>query len=322
MALHILEERSPAWHATRLNYVGGSEIAALWGVQPDYGQSAFTLHMVKSRRIPAPDVDDSPGSRIWFGIHLEPVIAAMAAELYKWDIENGGYYTDDTTPGMAASLDFVIKQPGPAERELGFTGPGALQIKNTAWLQWAQKWTNDQPPEFIILQLQHEIACAGFSWGVICVLVDGNQLPIYRYPARPRVIEGIREKVADFWAAVHAGKPPQTDASDSTAEALKALYPSVPSAVALDMNFNNRFPDLCVQFILARENKRASEEHYDLAKNEIESLLEGATWAESEGFKVHVAVVKESLSRAPKPGEMIGGRKSSRRLAVSEKLRK
>lgn len=320
--LHRIEERTPEWYAMRLKYVGGSEISGLWGVQPEFGQSQFTLHMVKSGRIPAPDVDDSPGSRIWFGIQLEPVIARMAAGLYQWDIEKAGYYTDDTTPGMGASLDFVIKQPGPAEKELGFTGPGALQIKNTAWLNWAREWVNGEPPQWILLQLQHEIACAGFTWGAIVVMVDGNTLPVYRYAARPRIIEGIREKVTDFWTAVREGNPPQTDASSSTADALRALYPSVPTPEPLDMRGHNRFPDLAAQFIVARENKRESERRYDDAKNEMEALLEGATWAESDEFKVHVAVVKESLPRAPKPGEMIGGRKSSRRITVSENLRK
>ena len=62
-----IQENTPEWDAIRLENVGGSEVAALFGVQPDFAMSAMTLHLVKARRIEPPEVDDSPGSRIWYG---------------------------------------------------------------------------------------------------------------------------------------------------------------------------------------------------------------------------------------------------------------
>ncbi len=76
---------TPEWHAIRMKHIGGSEISALFGVQPEFAQSAFTLFMVKSGKIPAPPVDDSPGTRIWYGKRLEPAIGALSAGAARLD---------------------------------------------------------------------------------------------------------------------------------------------------------------------------------------------------------------------------------------------
>ncbi len=306
-----IPEGTPEWHAIRLRHVGGSEVAALFGVQEDYQQSLWTLHMVKSGRIPAPHVDDAPGTRIWYGKKLEPIIAEMAAQLHGWTVTKGGYCIDDTTPGMGCSLDYVITEPGPEETKLGFSGPGVLQLKNADWLAHKRGWVQDEPPFSVILQLQHEIACSGYGWGVIGCLVGGNNLPAYRYAAAPKIIEGIRDRVTRFWEDVRANRPPHVDDSESTAEAIRALYPSAVSLVPIDMTDNPDFDAICAQFLITRENRRASDKAEQGVKNELEAILQGATLAESLGWRVSVAVVED------KPG-----RRGSRRLNVTEILRK
>jgi predicted phage-related endonuclease len=322
VAICLIKEKTPEWHAIRLKNIGGSEIAGLFGLHAAFGQSAYALHMVKSGRIPEPPVEDGPGSRVWFGVHMEPIIAAMGAELYRWTLEKGGYCTDDQQPGMACSVDFVITEPGPAEVELGFTGPGILQIKNTDWLNHRREWVGGEPPHWILLQLQHEIACAGYAWGAILPCIGGNELPVYRYAARPVTAALIRDRIAEFWEGVRTGKPPSIDGSDSTADAIRAAFPSVPDTQPIDLRGHNELPFICTQFILARENKKASDSAYQAAKNELEAILAGHTKAETDGYRITVAVVKETPPRAPGPGEMIGGRASSRRLTVTERIEK
>jgi len=321
MARIEVNEHSPEWHAIRRRNIGGSEIAALFGLHAGFGQSAYTLHHVKAGHIEAPPVDDGPGSRVWFGVHLEPVIAKMAAELYGWKLDKGWYCTDDTTPGMACSLDYVIAAPGDAEEALGFTGPGVLQLKNTDWLNAKREWVNGEPPHWIVLQLQHEMACAGLTWGAIVPLVGGNELPVFRYAARPRTIAEIRQTVSEFWDDVRAGREPPADGRDSTAAALKALYPTLESDEAINMEFDNRMPDLVTQFLVARENRKASNEAYDTAKNEIEEKLKGHTRAYGLGWNIKVSVRRGSPDRAAKPGEIIKGRAASRTIAASQDIR-
>lgn len=268
-------EHTEAWHAARLKNIGGSEVAGLFGVQADYAQSAYTLHMVKSGRIPAPPVDDSPGSRVWFGTELEPTIARMAAKLYGWDIEKGGYTLDDTTPGMACSLDYLITAPGPEETKLGFTGKGVLQIKNIDGSQFRQKWTADEPPFPILLQLQHEIACSGCAWGVIVGMVGGNELPAYRYARREKTISLIRNRVTEFWAGVRAGKPPLVDGTDSTAESLAALYPTLGIEAPLDLTTDNELPEICAGLLVATADRKQAEAVEAEFKNRLKEKMKG-----------------------------------------------
>lgn len=311
MTVLYIPENTPEWDRIRLDHVGGSEIAALFGVQMGYQMSPFTLHHVKARNILSPRVDDGPGSRIWYGRKLEPIIAKMSAELYGWTIEKGGYCQDDTTPGMGCSLDYVITEPGPAEIKLGYSGPGVLQLKNTDWLAHKREWVQAEPPYAILLQLQHEMACSTYSWGVIGCLIGGNELPVYRYAASEKIAAAIRARVTDFWADVRADREPRVDKTDSTAEALRALYPSMPSPVPVDMRAETDFAHICAQFLITKANKTASEEAYQLARNELEAMLKGETLAESDEYRVSVGVT-----------EARGGRRESRRINVTEILRK
>jgi len=318
MTILQIAENTPEWHAIRLKYIGGSEVAGLFGVQPEFGQSHFTLHQVKSGRIPAPPVDDAPGSRIWFGRRLEPTIAILAAELHGWQIEKGGYCIADDMPGMACSLDYVIVRAGAEEERLGFTGPGVLQIKNSNWLAHKRGWTGNEPPLWILLQLQHEIACAAYTWGAVACLVGNDELPAYRYAARPRVADAIRQKITAFWTDVQAGRAPNTDGTESTAEALRAMFPSLPDEVPVDMRGQADIEEICVGFLTAQADLAASKRNFQNAKNALEARLEGHTLAECDGFGVSVAVSRERRARVAKAGETIPGRRAGRRITVKE----
>lgn len=313
-------EHSPDWHAIRQKNIGGSEIAALFRRQADYQMSEFTLHMVKSGRIPPPPVEDGPGSRIWFGTKLEAVIGAMAAELYGWKIRKGGYCTDDIVAGMACSLDYVITEPGPREIELGFEGPGVLQLKNIDMIQHKRSWTPaaidalPEPPEHIVWQLQHEIACTGYTWGAIVGMVGGNQLPAYRYPARPVVIDAIRERVARFWTRVRDGILPLVDGSDSTADALDVLFPPLPGDEAVDLTADNELPQICAGLIVATADRKQATDNENELKNRLAEKMRGHKRAIATGYAINGVFTAANLGERAgdmPPDKIVGARKAS-----------
>lgn len=273
---------SPEWHARRLEHVGSSEISSLFGVQEGYAASAFTLHQVKSRKMPPQPVDDAPGGRVWMGRHMEPVIAAMAKELYRWPgLEYPGpWCTDDVQPGMAASLDGIIMEPGPEEQALGFQGPGLLETKFIQWLAFRQSWTNGEPPYQTILQAQHGCACAGLNWGCVVVLVGEMGLQAYRYRARENTINLIRQRVADFWDGVRNNRPPDPDATASSAAALKQMFPGNDRLPPLWLDDEDS-DTLAAAFLIARANRQESNRVYELQRNLLLWKLKGATAAET-----------------------------------------
>lgn len=318
-----IQEHSPEWHAIRSRHIGGSEIAGLFGVQAEYQMSAYTLFMVKSGRIPPPPVDHSPGSRVWFGTRLEAQIAGMAAEIYGWTISKGGYCIDDTTPGMACSLDFVIDEPGEEERLLGFSGPGVLQIKNIDMIQHKRAWNSDEPPYPVLLQLQHEIACLGASWGVIAGMVGGNQLPAYRYAARPRTIALIRERVGEFWQRVADQRPPSVDGSNSTAEALAVLYPSLEDNLPIDLSNDNEMPEICAGLLVATADRKSAEANEQSYKNRLAEKMAGHKRAICTGFSINGVFTQANPGKRAgdlPADEIIGKRKASVWYKVKEYL--
>ena len=306
--------RGPDWHATRLKHVGASEVSALFGIQPDYALSRYALWHVKAGHVPPPPVDSE---RIRWGLRLEPFIAEGAAERYGWIIRKGGYVTDPTTPQMGCTLDYIIAEPAEAELELGFSGPGAMELKNSDWMVHRRTWTDGEPPPHILLQLQHQLACTGYSWGVVVCLVGGNDLQAYRYAARPRLIADIRARVAAFWQSIRDGAEPDPDGSDGADHVLRALYHEMVDDI-IDLNGDNELPTLCGE-LLARieERKTAADAEADL-KAQIMGKLGPHRKAWTQGYFVNMSVTPENPGRVAKPGEIVGKRKEVRRVMVKE----
>jgi putative phage-type endonuclease len=300
--------KDPEWHARRARAIGSSEIAALFGVQPAYALSHYALWHVKAGIVPPPEV---ASERVKWGVYLEEVIAAAVHEERGWPVTPGHFVTDGTTPGMSATLDFVIGQAD------GFEGPGVLETKNVDMIQHKRAWTDGEPPPHILLQLQHQLACTGWKWGAIAGLVGGNRLEVYTYEARPKLIESIRRKVTEFWASIESGKPPAIDGSDSAGDTLRALYPE-PRDDALDLRQSNEWPEAVGDFLTAGEMKKSAEKRYSEARNRVEALLAGHKRGWGGGYSVSVSITPAKPDRAAEPGEIIKGRAETRRLIAKE----
>ena len=309
---------SSDWHALRARHIGGSEVAALFDLpadqRPAYLLSKFALWHIKAGHTPPPPFDKK---RTSWGLRLEAVIAEAAAEEAGWTITKGGYVSDPTTPGLGGSMDYVILQPGPEEIALGFTGPGVLEAKNVDWMVHKRAWTNDEPPPHILLQTQHYMAASGYTWAAITGLVGGNDLKIYRYPARPRIIADIRRRVREFWASIDAGQEPPVDGSSSASAVLASLYPEIVDD-AVDMTTSNEWPEAAKDFQESGAAKKEAGAAYDLAKNRVIELLAGHKRGWGGGWSVTTAITPAKEDRPAKPGEIIKGRAETRRYTVKE----
>ncbi len=219
---------------------------------------------------------------------------------------------------MGASLDFIIDAPGPAEIALGFTGPGNLQTKNSDWLEHKRSWTNSQPPLSIQLQNMHETACAGFTWGVIACLVGNNEIEVYRYAARPRLADEIRRRVTGFWTQVAAGKPPLVDGSNSTADALAELYPTLPPELPIDLSGDNELPEICVGLLCASADRKGAEANERNWKNRLAEKMGGHRRAVTNGYAINGVYTPENPGRTAEPDEIIGKKAPSIWFRVKE----
>lgn len=288
-------ENEAAWHALRSKHIGASEVAALFGQQPDYAQSLYSLWQIKSGRIPAPAVE---GPRIEAGRRLESAIAHWIAFGQNWRIAQfKGYAQCDTCEGMGATPDFDILDHA--------DGPGLLEVKSVDWLQHKRQWTNGEPPMHILLQVQSQLHCTGYKWAYVGALVGGNEPVTYRVDYRPKIGAEIEKRIAAFWLTVKLGQEPAVDGSDTTAAALAAMYPEAEPAKAIDLSGDNEFPERWAALVQGRADRQAGEKAEQAAKNWLLATIGDAELIKSGGRVIATCKtqhrkayeVKESSSR-------------------------
>ncbi len=279
-------EIAAEWHAKRLRCIGGSEIATLFDKQATWAPSRYALWKVKAGLMPA---DGAVGERPKWGLRLESAIAHGAAEDNGWQLLKGSHQLDNKTDGMGATLDFII-YPTSKLRAAGFLGSGVMQVKNVDFLQHRDYWTGAEPPVYVLLQLQHELAVTSFSWGVVVALIAGNDLRIYYYKRDEELIAEIRSRVTDFWNSIRENNPPPPEGTDSDFEAVKhgAVW---QKEEVLDLTYDNEAPELCAEMVRASADKKDAETRYSKARNRLLAKMTGFKKAFVTGYKLKVSEI-------------------------------
>lgn len=297
----IAIQNADHWHELRKQYVGGSEVAALFNACSYL--THLELWLIKRGEI-AGDIEDN--DRMFWGRMVEDAIAQGIAAKMGWRIENPhGYFICDDTQGMGCTPDRMIFKPEHPE-------PGLLQIKNVDRLEY-MKWEDAEdgktkiPPLAKQLQLQHELGCSGYQWGVLGVLVGGNDLKIFEYDAHPGAIAKIKAAITKFWESVKSGIQPQAVADDY--EIIKELHPANADKI-VDMSGDNEFPELCATAIAAAERRKAAEKEEKAAKASILQKMGDAGRATCTGF----IIKKTSVTK----GEYLVKAQSYQQLTIKE----
>jgi putative phage-type endonuclease len=109
------------WHELRSQHIGGSDVAALFGLSPY--SSRWQLWMEKAGKLPPEDI--SGNKAVQAGTFLESGIANWAS--HRWSMDLGkvsDYYTVDDCPGMGASFDYITAGGAPVEIKWSARGYG------------------------------------------------------------------------------------------------------------------------------------------------------------------------------------------------------
>lgn len=269
----------------RINWVGGSESAAVLGVSKR--KTPFSLYMEKTGLIPPDDL--SGDERVNAGKYLEPAIAAWASYKWGWELEKvSDYLRHPTIKGMGASLDF---------RVVGKAEP--VEIKNVDYLIFRDNWVAegdailDAPIDYLI-QVQHEIACTpGAERGWLIACVGGNTLYRMELPRHAGTITAIERGVADFWDRV-ANNRPYDPKFSADGETIKRLYAAGGKGV-IDLRSDNHLPELCSTWLQAKAEEKDACDRKEAAMAEIQHIVGDHDLAYVAGGAVVKAIkVKES----------------------------
>ena len=205
------------WLEVRKTGIGSSDAAAAVGLNPY--QSQLELWMVKTGRdggLPKVDPHDEESPMYW-GTLLEPIVAA--------------HYTR-RTGNRVRKINAVLQHPDPdkawmmanIDREvIGASDVQILECK-TAGINGARLW-KEGVPEYVQLQVHHQLAVTGKQAADVAVLIGGQHLEIHRIERDEVLIRNLIQLERQFWHYVETDTPPPADGSESADLALRCLYP-------------------------------------------------------------------------------------------------
>lgn len=244
------------WRRARLDGVGGSDVAAIMGLNK--WRSPLEVWLEKTGRAEPPDL--SGKQSVEWGVRLEPLIAAKFAECHPEMRVRRKNCTmvSVARPWARANID----------RELvGPLGRGVLEIKSVG-LRSADEWVYGVPP-YYEAQIQHYLSVTGWRYSFCAVLIGGQDYREHFVPRDEDDIASIDRAVDGFWNGfVMTGTMPQMTGLGDEGNALASLHPVGEEYLKL---LDADMPELGERALLNVEL-----EGINSRKRELDSLIKAA----------------------------------------------
>jgi putative phage-type endonuclease len=225
------------WLNVRKGGIGSSDAAAAVGLNPY--KSQLELWMEKTGRddnLPKVDPYDESSPMYW-GTLLEPIVAAHYTRRTGNKVRRvNAVWQHPYQPWMLANLDREV---------MGAPDVQILECK-TAGINGARLW-KDGVPEYVQLQVMHQLAVTGHKAADVAVLIGGQELQVHRIERDESLISNLTELERQFWGYVERNEAPPADGSDSADLALRCLYPKDGGQVldlSQDLELSAAFSDL------------------------------------------------------------------------------
>jgi putative phage-type endonuclease len=256
------------WLTVRKGGIGSSDAASAVGLNPY--KSQLELWMEKTGRdanLPKVDPKDQSSPMYW-GTLLESIVAAHYTMRSGHKVRRiNAVLQHPTEPWMLANLDREV---------LGTPEVQILECK-TAGINGARLW-KEGVPEYVQLQVMHQLAVTGKQTADVAVLICGQELQIHRIERDEGMIAKLVELERQFWQYVETDTPPPADGSDSADVALRCLYPKDNGStldLSQDLEMSAAFSDLlAVRQMLTQNTDLESQ-----LKQRIQQRLGDATKA-------------------------------------------
>ena len=284
-ALRLVETTSFSredWLAVRKNGIGGSDAAAAVGLNPY--MSPLELWLIKTGRdanLPRPDPQDT-SEPVYWGTLLEPIVAASYTKQTGNKVRRvNAVLQHPTIPFMLANVDREV---------VGCRDVQLLECK-TAGEFGARLW-RDSVPEYVQLQVQHQLAVTGRQAADVAVLICGQKLEVHRVARDDALIARLIELEAAFWRFVEIDTPPPADGSESADRALRCLYPGAGGTV--DFTDDRRLSSAFADLVAVRTDSEARQQVEAQLKQTIAQAMGEADRAEFETGSVSYKRSKDS----------------------------
>ncbi|MGK4583460.1 YqaJ viral recombinase family protein [Kitasatospora sp. HPMI-4] len=204
----------PAWHAARRDGLGGSDMAAICGLDK-YTSPLEIWHTKTGSTVPRRD-DPVLSEAALMGHLLEPVVAQRFSDITGLPVYDGGGTIKALDPAWAlANVDRVTQENGEY---------GVLELKTRSSYA-LDEWLTE-PPTGPWLQVQHYLMVTGWRYGHIACLIGGQRTIVHRVERDDDLIDGLRTIGAEFWQQVQDGTPPPVTGSAACTDLINRLHPT------------------------------------------------------------------------------------------------
>ncbi len=196
------------WKALRHQYIGGSDAAAVVGMNS--WVSPYALWAEKTGRLPG--FEGNLATEV--GTYLEEFVAQkFASETGKKVRRSNLSWFNDEYPWAIANID----------REIVGEDAG-LEIKTTSELN-TRKFKGGEYPANYYCQCMHYMAVTGKQKWYLAVLIGNREFKWFTIERDEDEIQALMTAEAAFWERVKTDTPPTADGSSSTTSTLSTLYP-------------------------------------------------------------------------------------------------
>ena len=180
------------WLLERHNGIGASDIGGILGLSPFANKTPMAIFIEKTNEAPT---EIPQTEKMKFGLKMEQVVADEYMERTgRKVIRDNKIRVHSKYPWLRCNLDRVIVDNGDGN------GTGVCEIKTVS--SFARKqWTAAIPLEYYA-QVQQQLACTGYKWGVIPLLEDGNHYDSLTFFRDEPFIAEMIQKAEAFWNAV------------------------------------------------------------------------------------------------------------------------
>lgn len=198
-----------AWVEARKGSIGGSDAAAIVGLNPY--KSAYALWAEKSGKVEPEDISAKEAVRL--GHELEPYVARRFTEITGKKVRRENYILKNTDyPWAHANVDRLV-----------IGEKAGLECKTTSALSLG-KFKNGEYPATYYVQCVHYLAVTGLDRWYLCVLIGNQEVRVFTIERDEDEIKALMDMEGQFWAQVEDGTAPLPDGSESSAKTIAALY--------------------------------------------------------------------------------------------------
>ena len=275
------------WLQVRKQGIGASDAAAAVGISPY--MSPLELWMIKTGRdahLPKDDPNDDESPMYWGSI-LEPIVAKHYTEKSGNKVRRVNailQHPDNDKSWMLANLDYAV---------VGNPDVDILECKTAG--EWGSKHWKDGVPDYVVCQVQHQLAVTGKQAADVCVLLCGQRIKRFRLVRDETLIENLMELERAFWHYVETDTPPPSDGSSSSGKALQALFP-FDEGSEIDLSDDQAIQAKFDALLDVRENLGFLEEREKHLKQAIQQCMGEHTKASFSQGEVIWKKTKDSIS--------------------------